>query len=134
MARPHLVAALFLLLPALPSAANDDPSLSAEAFDALTLCKTMDTATSAGTYGVETFLPGRKVIWRDITREVNGTWDQVGDQICFTYEDKADRPVCWTYHDRADGIQGWYRGDHTTDPILLTPIGDVPGCSDYIGA
>lgn len=134
MTRPPVIAALFLLLPALSASANDDPPLSAEGFDALTQCRVMDTSTAAGTYGVETFLPDRKVIWRDINREVNGTWDQVGDQICFTYEDKADFPVCWTYHDRSGGIEGWYQGDHTTSPILLTPIGDVPGCSDYIGA
>ncbi|MFN6004497.1 MAG: hypothetical protein ACK47S_00855, partial [Paracoccaceae bacterium] len=42
-----------------------DPPLSTEAFEAFVEGRTMDTHDQTGRYGVETFLPGRRAIWRD---------------------------------------------------------------------
>ena len=131
-------ALLALALTALPAAAEppaSDPPLSAQAFDALTRGKTMDThGALEGLYGIETFLPDRRVIWRDSERCVAGTWDQVGDQICFFYEDKPDTPVCWTYHDRGGWIMGWFQGDRSTMPIMLYPSSTGPvGCEGFVG-
>lgn len=129
-------AALLALVLALPAAAEPaDPPLSAEGFDALTRGKTMDThAADFGLYGVETFLPGQRVIWRDAERCVHGTWEQVGALICFTYEHKPDRPACWTYHDRGGWIMGWLDGDRTTVPILLYEADGPVGCEGFVGA
>lgn len=127
--------ALGLAVPALAQPLEVAPPLSAEAFDALTRGKTMDTFDAeTGLYGVETFLSGHRSIWRDSERCIAGTWAQVGEQICFTYEDKPQTPVCWRYEDRGDAIFGWFEGNRDTVPILLRPSGDGPvGCEGYIG-
>ncbi|WP_225030285.1 hypothetical protein [Xinfangfangia pollutisoli] len=119
-----------------PVLATVDAPLTAEGFDALTRGKTMDTATAAGIYGIESFLPGRKVIWRDAERCVRGSWAQVEDKICFFYEDKPGDQVCWTYYDRGDHIEGWYAGpEPVSDPISLTPGASGPvNCDGYLGA
>jgi hypothetical protein len=125
-----LAAALAL---AAAAQAEETAPLSPEAFDALTRGKTMDTATAAGVYGVETFLPGRKVIWRDADRCVAGHWQAEEDRICFTYDDKPGRPVCWTYFDKGDFIQGWFEGEGpVSEPIMLTP-GEGPVSCDFLG-
>lgn len=85
---------LALALAALPGLANADP-MTAEAFDAATLGKTMTWSKSGQVYGVEEYLPNRRVRWvftADVCRE--GTWYQDGDAICFQYEDRAT-PACW---------------------------------------
>ncbi|MCB6178664.1 hypothetical protein LHP98_11045 [Rhodobacter sp. Har01] len=127
--------AFALALPAAAETPANDPPLSAKAFDALTRGKTMDTHDAElGLYGVETFLSGQRVIWRDSDRCIHGTWEQVGAQICFQYEDKPDDPVCWSYHDRGGWIMGWFQGDRTTVPIMLYPSKDGPiGCEGFLG-
>ena len=137
-------ATLGLALPALaqdvtppeagPLAPADDPALTAEEFDALTQGKTWDTHDAiSGLYGVETFLPNRRVVWRDAEGCMNGTWKQVEDQICFTYDKGQNNPVCWTYHDRGDWIEGFFRGDRGTVPIMLYSGGDPVSCQEYLG-
>lgn len=132
LARLALLAALW---PGLPARGEDGPPLDAAAFDALTVGKTMDTATVAGVYGVETFLPQRRVIWRDAGRCVRGRWQQVQEMICFTYDDRPDHPVCWTYFDKGDRILGWFEGDaNLSAPITLTPGNGPVSCDGYLGA
>lgn len=124
-----------LALVALPALAEGTPPLTGAGFEALTTGRTMDTATAAGVYGVETFLPGRQVIWRDANRCVRGHWEEVQQMICFTYDDKPDHPVCWTYHDEGDRILGWFQGEEeVTEPIFLTPGAGPVSCEGYLGA
>ena len=130
---------LVLTLAAAPAMAQDapapadDPGLDAAGFDALTRGKTFDTHDAeVGPYGVETFLPGRRVIWRDSDGCMKGTWRQAGDQICFDYEDRAT-PVCWTYHDRGDWIEGFFDGQRQSVPIMLYPGADPVSCEGYVG-
>ncbi|MFZ1470587.1 MAG: hypothetical protein WAT09_16675 [Paracoccaceae bacterium] len=115
-----------------PPLANDPP-LTADEFDAMTLGKTMDTHSSGGSYGVEKFLPGKRSIWEDARGCMYGTWEQVGNQICFTYEDDPANPDCWTYHARGDALKAWYFGDRSNEPIMLYPS-DLPmTCNEYLG-
>ena len=112
-----------------------DPALSAEEFDALTRGRTMDTHDAeTGLYGVETFLSGKRVIWRDADRCMHGSWEQVGEQICFLYEDNPSRPVCWTYHARDGWLLGFYEGRRDTVPIMLYPAQGPLVCEGFIGA
>lgn len=122
-------------LPDTAPEAGADPALDAAQFDALTRGKTFDTYDSeSGLYGVESFLSGQRVIWRDAERCMHGSWDQVGDNICFLYEDKPDQPVCWTYHDRAGWILGRYEGLYELPPIMLYPAQGPISCQSYLGA
>ena len=117
----------------LRTAPGEAPLAEAE-FDSLTRGKTFDTYDAAsGLYGIETFLSGKRVIWRDSERCMHGTWEQVGEQICFMYEDHPDEPDCWTYFDRKDWLLGFYQGHEEFSPILLYPAKGLVTCETYLG-
>jgi hypothetical protein len=146
----RLPLALCALLAAVPARAEPvegpapDPAadqiaerpLTAEEFDALTRGTTLDTYDSTfGLYGWETYLPGQRVIWKDADGCMTGTWSQVGDQICFVYENDPADPVCWAYFDRGDHIAGWLDGDPGLMSIELIDKGTAPlSCGEYLGA
>lgn len=128
-----LVAALCLVWPAIPALAEDVTSLTAEGFEALVEGKTMDTHDGTGLYGVETFLPGRRAIWRDADQCLEGTWRVQGDQICYDYQGDPFT-YCWIYEVRDGVLTGWYEGDRSNDPIRLYPANDVVTCEGFLGA
>jgi hypothetical protein len=135
-----LLAAPTLAQPALaqsaepPAAAAGDPPLSAEAFERIVEGRTFDTHEwSSGLYGVETFLPGRRAIWRDAEECKEGIWRAEGPLICFDYEGDPE-PHCWTYHDRGGWLMGWYLGDRSFDPIMLYPSEDFVTCEGFLGS
>lgn len=121
-----------LLLCLLPCLARAEPPLTAEAFEALVEGKTMDTHNSSGVYGVETFLPGRRAIWRDASQCLEGTWRPEGEMICFDYIGEP-APYCWTYHDRDGWLMGWLDGDRRSEPILLYPSSSLVTCEGFLG-
>jgi hypothetical protein len=124
---------LTLAFAAFPLAAHaEDAPLTAGAFEAFVTGKTFDTHDSTGRYGVETFLPGRRAIWRDPSQCMEGTWRPQGDQICFDYQGEPF-PYCWTYHDRGDWLEAWLDGDRGTEPIKLYPAKEVVTCEGYFG-
>ncbi|GAB1364368.1 hypothetical protein MASR1M32_36040 [Rhodobacter sp.] len=129
-----LTAALLSLTLVLPAGAEGPQPLTAEEFDALTLGQIMDTWSGGSVYGVERFLPGRRSIWEDSRGCMYATWEQVGDQICFSYEDDPGNPDCWTYFKTDTGLSAQFRGDPAAQPIYLTPDGGPMTCNEYIGA
>lgn len=119
---------------ALPLAANaQDRPVTGEEFDALTQGKVMDTYDGGTIYGVERFLPGNRSIWEDARGCMYGKWQQVGDQICFSYEDDPMNPDCWTYFDEGDGLSAHYRGDPANEQIYLRPSNTPMTCNEYLG-
>lgn len=128
--------AVILALAAGPALAEGDlpggPPLDAEAFDRLTLGKRMDTYDQQTLYGVEEFLPGQRSVWRDAQGCMRATWEQVGDQICFTYEDRPNDPDCWVYNLVEGELRGWYQGLPDGMAVRLVP-GDSPMTCDYLG-
>lgn len=108
------------------------PPLDAEAFDRLTLGKRMDTFDPRYIYGVEEFLPGHRSIWRDADGCTAATWQQVGDQICFTYESNPDQPACWVYNQHEGAIWGWFEGQPEGLSVRLVPSTSKMAC-DYLG-
>ncbi|MGL4236262.1 MAG: hypothetical protein ACRCSW_09335 [Tabrizicola sp.] len=121
-----------LSLFALPAMAQERPLSGAE-FGALVEGKTMDTFDLDGLFGVETFLPGRKTLWRDSERCLKGTWTETDGMICYTYEGDAG-PFCSTFYDRGDWIIGFRGGVWGSDPIMLYPSRDVVTCEDFLGS
>lgn len=128
--RPRLSLLIFAALA--PAALADDLPLTAEAFEAFVEGKTFDTHDDSGRYGVETFLPNRRAIWRDGGQCLEGSWRPEGDQICFDYQGDL-QPYCWTYHDRGEWLMAWYEGDRQSQPILLYPADEVVTCEGYFG-
>lgn len=129
--RPLAAALLVAALP-VSALAQDDPPLTAEAFEALVQGRTMDTHNSGGLYGVETFLPGRRAIWRDAAQCLEGSWRAEGDLICFDYIGEP-ASYCWTYHDRGGWLMGWLDGDRSSEPIMLYPSEDFVTCEGFLG-
>ncbi|MCU0905362.1 MAG: hypothetical protein MUE83_16060 [Tabrizicola sp.] len=116
----------------LAQTADKDPPMTAEAFERFVQGRTMDTHDQTGRYGVETFLPGRRAIWRDAEQCLEGTWRPEGDQICFDYDGDPFQ-YCWTYHDRGDWLMAWLDGDRSSQPIMLYPADEVVTCEGYFG-
>lgn len=132
--RAVLPAALILLASSALAETPTGKPLTAEQFDALTRGITFDTYSYGTVYGVEKFYPGGRSIWQDASRCMYGTWAQVGDQICFTYEDDPANPDCWTYFDQGGYLTAQLNGDPDANPIQLRPSNTPMTCDEFIGA
>jgi hypothetical protein len=92
-----LTAALILTaaLPAYPEAVPSP--MTADEFDAYVTGKTLTYSQYSSVFGVEEYLPDRKVRWSvapDLCQY--GSWYPEADKICFVYEYDPD-PHCWTF-------------------------------------
>ena len=88
--------------------------LSALVFKTLT----MTWAEFGSVYGVEQYLPGRKVRWTVPGDDCKtGHWYQDGPAICFQYEDDID-PDCWEITASGSDLLARY----TTNPPEAEPV------------
>ncbi|OYW60703.1 MAG: hypothetical protein B7Z10_00155 [Rhodobacterales bacterium 32-66-7] len=108
----RLVLACVLGLAAAPLAA--ETPIGAERFDALTEGRSMTWSEFGQVYGVEQYLPGRRVRWTLLGDTcVEGVWYAEGTAICFAYEDRPD-PICWEMTETATGLNA----------ALVSTVGD----------
>lgn len=71
--------------------------LTASEFEAYVTGKTITYVRGGKVFGVEEYLPKRRVRWARAPRQCEyGTWQQEGDQICFSYPASLSR-ACWTF-------------------------------------
>lgn len=100
-----LLASLALAL-SLASPALADRQLTAEEFEAYATGKTLTYAEGGQVYGVEQYLPNRRVRWAfvDDTCRLGHWYDNGGGEICFVYEHDAT-PQCWTFHQGPGGLR-----------------------------
>ena len=104
-----LALALSLAL-ALPAAAAETPMSAAE-FDAYTIGRTLTYADRGRIYGIEEYLPGRRVRWAFVGEECRaGFWYAEGERICFVYEHDPT-PQCWVFTERAGRLTARFTGD-----------------------
>ena len=111
MRNAALVLSFILALPA--AAAEPGLPMTAAEFDAATVGRTLYYNSGGLSYGVEQYLPGRKVIWTflgDYCRE--GECYEDGGYICFVYEDNPE-PQCWTFYQSSRGIVARFEDDPT---------------------
>ncbi|WP_103256470.1 hypothetical protein [Tabrizicola aquatica] len=86
---------LLVTLALLTGPAMAETPLSAQDFDALTRGRTLTWAEFGQVYGVEQYLPGRKVRWTVLGDDCQtGHWYAHDQAICFLYDGRTD-PVCW---------------------------------------
>lgn len=112
----RLVLAVTLALVPLGAAAADP--LDADAFEARTLGRTITYSRQGQVYGIEEYLPGRRVRWAfkgDICQE--GIWFQRESYICFAYDGRADLQ-CWTFTESAAGLMAQFMGDAPGNPLV----------------
>lgn len=119
--------ALALVLLATPVLA--EPTLSAEDFDALTLGRTMTWAEFGSVYGVEQYLPGRKVRWTVLGDDCRtGQWYQDGSAICFLYEGDID-PYCWEITASGTDLRARLATDAPgSEPVVVTETTEPLAC------
>ena len=106
-----------------------EEALTAETFEALTLGRTMTWAEFGQVYGVEQYLPDRRVRWTVLGDDCKlGHWYPDGGMICFQYEDDPD-PDCWTITEDAEGLAARYAGaSATSPPVLVQETTDPMAC------
>ncbi len=114
---------------AAPVAAAAAEPLDAEAFDRYTRGKTLFYGFDGTAYGVERYLPGRRVIWSFLDgRCQEGQWYQQADQICFLYEDRND-PQCWRFSLGPNGLSARFENDpEATELYEADDIGEEMIC------
>lgn len=97
------VAAVVVLL-ASPAAAAPVALLDGPAFAARVTGHTLHWTEGSAPAGVESYLPGQRVIWRAPDgRCETGRWTADGARICFLY-DNAPGPVCWLFAPEGEGL------------------------------
>ncbi|WP_170330967.1 hypothetical protein [Ruegeria arenilitoris] len=101
--------AILLLLPAFSASAQT--ALSGADFDDYTRGKTLFYGFQGQVYGVERYLPNRRVIWSFLDGDCKeGVWYEQDEQICFIYEDRLD-PQCWLFTRSGTGLIAQFEGD-----------------------
>lgn len=118
--------ALSSLAPVLGSAQD---ALSGAEFEAYVEGKTLYYSGVVDNYGIEQYLPGRRVIWRVLENDCQyGKWyeNEVG-HICFVYEEDPT-PKCWTFWKENDALAARFENDpqgtelyevrQTNDPLI----------------
>ena len=88
----RLTLACLLTTPALA-----DTPITADQFEAHVTGKTITYQQFETVFGIEEYLPGRKVRWSTAPDECQyGSWYPQGGDICFLYE-YDPVPACWTF-------------------------------------
>lgn len=118
------LALLFLAGPAFAEA-----PLTAEEFDALTQGRTMTWAEFGQVYGVEQYLPDRRVRWTILGEHCKiGHWYPEGRLICFQYEDDPV-PDCWEITAGGSGLLARYAGSAPdSTPVVVEETKEPLAC------
>jgi len=112
MTRALSIATLIAAL-SVPAGAQDatDVPLDAQAFDAYTLGLTLSFQVDGQAYGVEQYLPDRRVRWTFIGDECqDGVWYERNGNICFLYENAPTSEQCWTFYRTGSGLRAVFQG------------------------
>jgi hypothetical protein len=119
-----LIPACLLALPL-----QADAPMGAEAFDEYTRGKTLFYGNNGVAYGVERYLPGRRVIWSFLDGDCReGVWYESNGQICFVYEDRFD-PQCWTFRLGENGLIAQFENDpQSTELYEAEDLGEEMLC------
>ena len=98
--------------PLLAETAPVPPPMTATEFEAYATGKTLTYGLGGEVYGIEQYLPGRRVLWAFKGDECRkGYWYEAGPEICFVYEKDPEGPQCWTFHRIDGGIRARFTGD-----------------------
>ncbi|SEV99463.1 hypothetical protein SAMN04488515_0562 [Cognatiyoonia koreensis] len=110
---------LATILSVLATQALGETPMSGAEFDAYSTGRTLTFGTIGNPdYGVEQYLPDRKVIWSPGPgRCVEGSWFDRGDNICFVYETDPE-PKCWQVYRTETGIRAVFTNQPGTTVLF----------------
>lgn len=95
---------LALVLVAAAGTAQAQDLVTPEAFEAMTLGRTLHFSREGAPFGAERYLPGRRSLWQfDGGLCVAGTWRVEGGAFCFAYEGEPAEH-CWHVRSAGDGL------------------------------
>jgi hypothetical protein len=115
---------LISLVLALPAAAQS-PMSGAE-FDDYATGKTLYFGQAGQSYGVEEYLPDRRVRWSFLDGQCKeGFWYEEAGQICFVYEDKPD-PQCWSFYKEGSGLRAVFENNAAATTLYEARQDDEP--------
>lgn len=103
------LAACAALLPATTLTAAEE-RLTGEAFERHTTGRTLSFSFNGVPYGIEQYLPGRRVLWAfvgDTCQE--GIWYEREGMICFIYDHNPDEQ-CWSFYRSDSGLRAVFEG------------------------
>ena len=114
-----------LLLLATPALAND--RMTGEEFEAHVEGRTITfRSTLNPLYGVERYLPGRRVMWSSQEGICQyGVWFESKGDICFRYEHDPEHK-CWAITMEPDGMRVEFTNRPGTLTIFEVPEADTP--------
>ncbi|SIS65735.1 hypothetical protein SAMN05421759_102118 [Roseivivax lentus] len=102
---PRILAICLACVAGPPALAQGGAPMDAEAFEAYTEGKTLTFSESGVPYGIERYLPNRRVRWSFLDGQCkDGLWYPEGDRICFIYEDNLT-PQCWRFYREGTGLR-----------------------------
>lgn len=100
--------------------------LSAEAFEAYVTGKTLIYSDRYGPFGIEEYLPDRKVRWSYLDGECEeGMWYAAGSQVCFVYE-SIPTPQCWQFFQGDGGLAARFENNPEALEVYQTGETDEP--------
>jgi len=116
-----IFALIFLAFPAFAQT-----PMTASEFEAHTSGKTLYYGVGGQRYGVEAYLPDRRVRWSFLDGECkDGAWYPSGDQICFVYDDNPV-PQCWLFYLDGDHLAAQFAsGDNPTVLYEIEGAGEM---------
>lgn len=125
----RLLAPLMLL----PLAATAEEPLGAAEFEAFVKGRTLTFSVGDEAYGIERYLPGRRVIWSFLDgRCEDGIWYEDDGAICFDYA-FTDAPQCWALYPEGDGLRAVFLNDPAQSGYYLAQDGEEELICDGLG-
>ncbi len=119
----RLVLLLFCLLASPLTAAQP---MSAEEFESYVTGKTLYFGSGGAPYGVEQYLPDRRVRWSFLDGECkDGRWYAEAQMICFVYED-MNAPQCWSFYRESGKLRAVFQNDPQNTVLYEAQQGDTP--------
>ncbi len=86
-------------------AAEPADTMTAAEFDAYVTGKTLTWSQYDSVFGIEEYLPNRKVRWKTSPEECQyGSWFERSGMICFVYE-YSPGEHCWTFWTEGTGLK-----------------------------
>ena len=122
-----LCAALLLPMLPVPVSGQSGTPMTAEEFDAYVTGRTLTYGIGGTAYGIEQYLPGRRVLWAFVADECReGVWYPQGQEICFVYDYDPDNPQCWLFWQSEDGLVAQFMNDGGMTELVEVDQSDGP--------
>ncbi|MBO9474362.1 hypothetical protein J7413_12500 [Shimia sp. R10_1] len=104
-------------------------AMSGAEFEAYVTGKTLFFEADGQRYGVEEYLPNRRVRWSFLDGQCKeGAWFEDGAQICFVYEDNPS-PQCWSFYQGNGGLTAKFENEAEGQVLYeIDPSGEEMLC------